>query len=182
MRRKKRDVIINTTDLSQATFPGDIKVRPTVSCYPGNMEPTLHQQLIKQQAVARGMLSRIQNLIEAGDQKLNDIQVRFNKLPDIFNRYDTAQSELELSDDTDHSDDRELFENQYYHVETKCNELLHPAVELPQPRHSSSRSSSSERRNNSLRSHSSSVHIKLPVISLLTFDGNTCSWLQYRHV
>jgi hypothetical protein len=24
------------------------------------------------------------------------------------------------------------------------------------------------------------VHIKLPVISLPTFDGNSCSWLQYR--
>jgi len=48
------------------------------------------------------MLSHIQNFIEAGDQNINEIQVRFNKLPDIFNRYDTAQSELELSDDTDH--------------------------------------------------------------------------------
>ena len=58
------------------------------------------------------MLSRIQNVIEIGDQKINDIQVRFNKLLDIFNRYDIAQSELELSDDTDHTGDRELFENQ----------------------------------------------------------------------
>ena len=57
------------------------------------------------------MLSRIQNFIEAGDQKINDIQERCNKLPDIFNRYDIAQSELELSDDTDHTGDRELFEN-----------------------------------------------------------------------
>ena len=47
------------------------------------------------------MLSHIQNFIEAGDQNINDIQVRFNKLPDIFNRYDTAQGALELSDDTD---------------------------------------------------------------------------------
>jgi hypothetical protein len=69
------------------------------------MESTLCQQLIKQRAVARGMLSRIQNFIEAGDQKLNDIQVRSNKLPYIFNRYDTAQSELKLSDDIDHSGD-----------------------------------------------------------------------------
>jgi hypothetical protein len=47
-------------------------------------------QLIKQWAVARGMLSRIQTFIEVGDQKLNNIQVRLKKLPDIFNRYDTA--------------------------------------------------------------------------------------------
>ena len=46
------------------------------------------------------MLTRIQHFIEAGEHKINEIQVRFNKLSDIFNRYDTAQSELELSDDT----------------------------------------------------------------------------------
>jgi len=78
------------------------------------MDPSRQAQLIKQPAVARGMLSRIQNLIGSGNQKINEIQVRFNKLPYIFNRYDTAQSELELSDETDHSGDRELFENQYY--------------------------------------------------------------------
>jgi len=74
------------------------------------------QQLARQKTVARGMLTRIQHFIEAGEHKINEIQVRFDKLSDIFNRYDTAQSELELSEDTDLSGDRELFENQYYHV------------------------------------------------------------------
>jgi hypothetical protein len=79
------------------------------------MDSSRRQQLIKQRAVARGMLSRIQNFIEVGEHKVNEIQVRLNKLPDIFNRYDISQSELEVSDgDTDHSGDRELFENQYY--------------------------------------------------------------------
>ena len=76
------------------------------------MDSIRRTQLIKQRSVARGILSRIQNFIEAGDQKINDIQVRCNKLPDIFNRYDIAQSELELSDDIDHTGDRELLENQ----------------------------------------------------------------------
>jgi len=107
------------------------------------MDSTRQQQLIKQRPVARGMLTRIQTFIDTGDQKINDIQVRFNKLPDIFSRYDTAQSELELSDDVDHSGDREQFENQYYQVEAKFNELLHPVVDSPQSSHSSSQSSSS---------------------------------------
>jgi hypothetical protein len=77
------------------------------------MDAARSQQLIKQRAVARGMLLRIQNFVEVGDHKINEIQVRFNKLLDIFNIYDTAQSELELSEDTDHSDDRELFETKY---------------------------------------------------------------------
>jgi hypothetical protein len=90
---------------------------------------------------------------------------------------DIAQSKLELADDTDHSGDRESFEDLYYQVEAKCNELLHPAVELPKARHDSSQSSSSGCRNNSPQSRGSSAHIKLPVISLPTFNGDSCSWL-----
>jgi len=92
-----------------------------------NMDSDRRQHLLRQRAVARGMLTRIQHFIEAGEHKINEIQVRFNKLSDIFNRYDTAQSELELLDDTDHSGDRELFENQYYEVEARFIEILHPA-------------------------------------------------------
>jgi hypothetical protein len=62
-------------------------------------------QLNKQRSVPRGRLSHIRNIIEAGDHKINEIQVRFSKLSDIFNRYDIAQNELALSDDTDHSGD-----------------------------------------------------------------------------
>jgi hypothetical protein len=74
------------------------------------MDSTRRQQLVRQRTVAKGMLTRIQNFIEAGDLKLNEIQVRCDELPSIFNRYDTAQSVLALSDDTDHFGDKELFE------------------------------------------------------------------------
>jgi len=40
------------------------------------------------------------------------MKVRFDELPGIFNKYDTTQDELELHVDTDHADDRELFEKQ----------------------------------------------------------------------
>jgi len=126
------------------------------------------------------MLTRIQSFLEAGEKKINYIHVRFNKLPDIFNRYDTAQSELELSDDTYRTSDREDFENQYYHGEAKFNEILHPVVEPPRSRHSSPRSSLSGNSNNTPRSHGSSARIKLPTIALPTFEGDTCNWLHYR--
>jgi len=105
------------------------------------MDAVHRARLTKQRSVARGILTRIQSFLEAGEQKINDIQVRFNKLPDIFKRYDTAQSELELSDDTDHTSDREDFVNQYYQVEAKFNELLHPVVEPPCSSQSTPRSS-----------------------------------------
>jgi hypothetical protein len=117
--------------------------------------------------------NRIQNFIETGDHKLNAIQVRFDELPSIFNRYGTAQSELELSDDTDHFGDREVFETQYYKVKAKFNELLHPVVNRPSSRHSSPRSSLSGHSNTPPRSHASSSQIKLPVIALPTFEGDT---------
>ena len=44
----------------------------------------------------------MQTFIETGDRKVNEVQVRFDDLEGIFDRYDTAQNELELSDATDH--------------------------------------------------------------------------------
>jgi hypothetical protein len=140
------------------------------------MDFTRRAQLIKQQSVARRMLSRIQNFIDVGDKKINKIQVRYSKLVDIFNRYDIAQSELEISDDADHISDRELFENQYYQVEAKFNELLHPVVDS-HSRINSPPSSVSEQGNSV---HSSSSHIRLPTIALPNFDCDTCSWLHFR--
>jgi len=122
----------------------------------------------------------MQTFIESGDRKVNEIHVRFDDLKVIFNRYGTAQNELELSDDTDHFGDRELFENQYYEVKANFNELLHPVVDPPLSRHSSPRSSLSGHSNNSPCSHASSAHIKLPVIELPTFDCNACNWLHFR--
>ena len=129
--------------------------------------------------MARGMLSRIQNFIQAGDRKITEILARFNKLPDILNRYDTAQSELELSEDTGHTSDRQLFKNQYYQFETKFIELLYPVFELPRSRESSSRSSLSGNSTNSPKSLMS-LHIKLSTIAMPTFEGVTSSWLHYR--
>jgi len=61
-------------------------------------------------------------------------------------------------------------------------ELLHPVVEQPLSRCSSPRSSLSGHSNQSPRPHVSSTHIKLPVIALPTFNGDTCNWLHYRDI
>ena len=88
-------------------------------------------QLIRQRAVAKSALTRMQTFIESGDRKVNEIQVRFDDLQGIFDRYDTAQNELELFDDTDYFGVRELFENQYYEVKAKFSELLHSVIDTP---------------------------------------------------
>jgi len=48
-------------------------------------------QLNKRRAVAESSLTRLQNFFEADNQKLNEIQLRFKKLPDTFNKYDSVQ-------------------------------------------------------------------------------------------
>jgi len=143
------------------------------------MDPTRRIQLIKRRAVAKSSLTRLQNFLEAGDLKFNEIKVRLDKLPRILNKYESAQDELECLDEADYSVDREEFENQDYQVEAKFNEILHPLMDPPS-RHSSPRSSLSGHRNHTPRSHTSSTHIKLPTIALPTFEGDTCSWLHYR--
>jgi len=125
------------------------------------MDTTRRTQLIKQRAVAKSALTRMQTFIETGDRKLNDIQVKFDELPNIYNKFETAQSELELSDDTDYSVDKQQFEDQYFGVKAKSNEVSHPVMDPPS-RRSSPRSSLSGHSNHTPRSHTSSTHIKLP--------------------
>jgi hypothetical protein len=48
------------------------------------MEAVRRTQLVRQRTVAKRMLTRIQNFIEAGDLKLNEIQVRFDEISNIL--------------------------------------------------------------------------------------------------
>ena len=136
---------------------------------PHIMDIIQRTQLIRQRVVAKSALTRMQTFIESGNRKVNEIQVRFDDLQGIFDGYDTAQNELDLFDDTDHFGDRELFENQYYEVKAKFNELLHPVMDPPS-RRSSPSSSLSGHSNHTPRSHTSSTHIKLLTITLPTFE------------
>jgi len=144
------------------------------------MDSSRRQQLVLQRAVAKSCFTHMQTFIETGDGKLNDIQVRFEELPNIFNKFEAAQSELEQSDDIDHSVYRQQFEEQYFEVKANFNELLHPVVDPPLSRHSSPGSSVSGNNNHSPQSPATGINIKLPLITLPTFEGETCSWLHYR--
>jgi len=121
----------------------------------------------------------MQTFTDSGDLKVNEIKVRLDKLPSTLSKYESAQDELECLAEADYSLDREEFENQYYKVEARFLELLHPVVDPPFSRHSSTPSSLSGH-NNSPLSHGGSPNIKLPTITLPVFDGETCNWLQFR--
>jgi hypothetical protein len=70
------------------------------------MEPELRKKLIRQRAVAKTSLTRLQNFIATREFKVNELQVRYDVLPIIYTKYDNAQNEVEISDDNDHSMDR----------------------------------------------------------------------------
>jgi len=128
-----------------------------------NMESTRRLHLTRMRAAAKSSLTRTQTFKETADRKLNDIQVKFQELPNIFNKFETAQSELQMSDDADHPVDRQQFEEQYFEVKARFNEL-HPVVDPPLSRHSSPRNSLSEHNSNVPQSPASStrINIKLP--------------------
>jgi hypothetical protein len=163
------------------------------------MDAAQRQWLIRQWAVSKAALTRMQSFIETGDHKLNDIQVRYDELPNIFCKFENAQNELELSDDTDNSADRQQFEDQYFNVNARFHELLHPAAEPLQSSHSSPQgsvsthsnqtprstytstcSSTSRRSNQTPRSHTGSSRISLPSIVLPVFAGDTRTWLDFK--
>jgi DNA repair exonuclease SbcCD ATPase subunit len=135
------------------------------------MDAARKSQLIRRRSVAKASVTRMQNFIEYGDLKVNEIKARLDKLPSILSKYESAQDELECLDEIDDTLDREEFETQYYQVEAKFNELLHLVVEFPQPRNNFSSRSSSRSRNTTPRSHGSRVNIKLPFISLPHYEG-----------
>ena len=90
------------------------------------------KKLVRQRAVAKSSLTCLQNFIETGERKLHDLRVRYEELPNILCKVETAQNELETTDDVDYSLDRESFERQYFQVKAKFIEILHPADNLGQ--------------------------------------------------
>ena len=66
------------------------------------MDSAHRKKLVRQRAVAKSSLTRLQN-IEVSECKLHDLQVRYEELPNILCKFETAQNELEISDDSDYS-------------------------------------------------------------------------------
>jgi hypothetical protein len=142
------------------------------------MQSTQRDQLIRQRAIPKGILTRILTYITTGKPKINELQLRATKLPDIYQRYDLAQTELETQDpDTDHSKDRVQFESQFYEVESKLHELLHPTIETLSRQGSPSPSVHNEALS---PLQGNQVHIRLPQIILPQFDGTISNWLHFK--
>ena len=54
------------------------------------MDSTHRPKLIKRRGVAKASLTRMQNFLESGDLKINEIKVRLDKLSSILNKLEVA--------------------------------------------------------------------------------------------
>jgi len=147
------------------------------------MDSAHRKKLVRQRAVAKSSLTCLQNFIEVSECKLHDLQVRYEELPNILCKFETAQNELEITDDSDYSLGRESFEQQYFQVKAKFIELLHPADTQGRSADNQGQSDNvSEPGNNQLPglNHARHSYVKLPTIQLPSYDGTITTWLHFR--
>jgi hypothetical protein len=71
----------------------------------------------------------------------------------------------------------ELFEEQYYQVKARFNELLYPS---PQSLPGSPKNVSEHGGSIASSKHFSNTNIQLPTIALLRNSGDYCQWLNFR--
>jgi hypothetical protein len=154
------------------------------------MEDEQRTRLVRQRAVAKASLTRMQRYLETGEHKLNQLQVRYEELPNILSKFEAVQTELESSEDFDHSADREVFEEQYYYVKEKFMELMYPENLLKPADNISAHNSSSgsahtshlakSNRSTQTVNPSTTYQVKLPSLELPSFDGTISKWLHFR--
>jgi hypothetical protein len=128
-------------------------------------------QLLRKRARVKGDLTRMRNYIEAGELDLHEVTVRYDDLLNIKLRYEAVQDQLEIVDSTDHSEDCDAFQKNFFYVKARFHEVLNPIVQPVKSRHSSG-DSSQESSPSIDRGHSTASNIKLPVIQLPSIDGN----------
>lgn len=136
------------------------------------MDESNRRNLITTRAVAKASLTRLAKFIKEynSDSETQPILVRLQELPKIRDKFEGAQTQLELFEDFElHADDREHFETMYFDVEARMNTLLSSTGNnacRSQGQHSNSSPTTSRRT------------IKLPTIRLPSFSGDVT---QFRH-
>lgn len=130
--------------------------------------------LRKRRGVIKGSLTRMKKFVndfETSDQQISLLEFRQDELPQINKKYDDVQSQIELlSEETEVEEiERETFENDYFDIRSKIQEIINIG-----------------RTNNSTSNSSSSNSVpwapnraRLPPITIPEFDGNLQNWEPY---
>ncbi|XP_072392322.1 uncharacterized protein [Diabrotica undecimpunctata] len=114
--------------------------------------------------------------LECDEIDLYELQQRLNKAETLLDDFNTAQSTIEAEDKNydancdAHSREREKFENDYYKIIAATKKLTNSFMNTNKVDNNDSTSSS----------ESSFSNIRLPQLSLPTFDGSFDQWLFFR--
>lgn len=145
----------------------------------GNCNDQLIRDLVKKRGTIKARLTRFTNYLKSLDgidilpsQKLMDLKLRIQGATCMFNEFNCIQTKLEEevpdSDLDDQLNQRELFENSYY------TELAKAECMIAKSESSTTTSNNSICKNHNLKS------VKLPTITMPTFDGSYEHWLEFR--
>lgn len=105
--------------------------------------------------------------------QIHELDLRLNKLKDLYNEFDSAQSEIENLCEIpgDEYEERENFENSYFQTLAAAQDLL--------DRNAVPGSDGSETGSCGNTALPGLPNIKLPTINLPTFSGRCRDWLEY---
>lgn len=120
-------------------------------------------------------LTRFNNYISNDNKLINkaEIEARYENILKLLNDFELVETRIEKISDADYQSQFLTFEDEYYKVIAKARAILNIG---------STRSNVGARPilgNNTLPSQSSKPGVRLPIIELLTFDGNSNNWLQF---
>lgn len=138
------------------------------------MDETNRKRLITTRAVAKASLTRMVKFVNEFQESDNQaILVRLKELPVIREKFEGAQTQLELFEDFQlHAEDRDVFETMYFDLETKMTKLT-----VANDGSVSARSGGNNQ--NSTSNNSSGFKgIKLPTIQIPSFNGEVT---HFRH-
>ncbi|XP_049869686.1 uncharacterized protein LOC126369369 isoform X1 [Pectinophora gossypiella] len=129
------------------------------------------KELVKKRGSYKGRLTQFINYFNSlQSDKLNvdnasELQLRVNKLENVFDQFDKIQTSLEcITDDMDtHLQERNTFESQYYKYVSKAKQMIDEWKQ-----------SKAESRANNHKL------VKLPIIQLPKFSGSYNTWLEFR--
>lgn len=112
--------------------------------------------------------------------KITELELRFQRQMSVFQEYENIQESIECIMGPEHEqDDRESFENEFYHLTSLCkniiskyySEKVNPPVVTNQNQTENVASSVKSDLNSS---------IKLPQIQLPRFSGSYDNWMEFR--
>ncbi|XP_023953674.2 uncharacterized protein LOC112057425 [Bicyclus anynana] len=158
-------------------------LKPPRSKSPSIITPTdnestniLLRDLVKKRAIVKGRLTRFssyiygfdQNIVLSGQTKI-DLKLRIQGASNLYTEFNNLQTQIEetvLEEDLEEQlQQRDNFENNYYSTLARAETL--------QAKDEGNTACSK-------RCHSHTDSIKLPTISVPTFDGSCGHWLEFR--